>query len=127
MLAHQDHEQFSSRQVAALYDIRNPHQILVWRRNLDQGRLQACETRNEEQPHMKPERRSARTVEHGRGQCGQSPATARGGRVPKKIAGLDPIEEISCADKARLIARVRQHHKLADLLQVADLARSTFY
>lgn len=59
VLAHQDREQLSSRQVAALYDIRNPNQIVVWRCNLDQGRLQACETRNEEQPKMKPERRSA--------------------------------------------------------------------
>ena len=33
----------------------------------------------------------------------------------------------SCADKARLITRLRRHHKLADLLQVAGLARSTFY
>jgi len=38
VLAHQDREQLSSRQVAAIYDIRNPNQILVWRRNLDQGR-----------------------------------------------------------------------------------------
>ena len=45
--------------VAAVYDIRNPNQIVVWRRNLDQGRLQACETRNEEQPKMKSKRRSA--------------------------------------------------------------------
>ena len=59
VLAHQDREQLSSRQVAALYDIRNPNQIVIWRRNLDQCRLQACETRNEEQPKMKPERRSA--------------------------------------------------------------------
>jgi transposase len=54
MLAHQDCEQLSSRQVAALYDIRNPNQIVVWRRNLDQGRLQTHERGNEEQPKMKP-------------------------------------------------------------------------
>ena len=53
VLAHQDREQLSSRQVAALYDIRNPNQVVVWRRNLNQGRLK------EEQPKMKPERRSA--------------------------------------------------------------------
>lgn len=45
VLAHQDREQLSSRQVAAHYDIRNPNQIVVWRRNLDQ--------------EMKSERRSA--------------------------------------------------------------------
>lgn len=51
----------------------------------------------------------------------------RGGRLPKKIASLDQDQEISCADKARLIAGLRLHHKLADLLQIAGLARSTFY
>jgi len=59
VLAHQDREQLSSRQVAALYDISNPNQVVVWRRNLAQGRLQASASRTEEQPKMKPERRSA--------------------------------------------------------------------
>jgi transposase len=59
VLAHQDREQLSSRQVAAHYDIRNPNQVVVWRRNLDQGRLQARASGKEEQPEMKPERRSA--------------------------------------------------------------------
>lgn len=40
-----------------------------------------------------------------------------------KIASLDPAEEISCADNARLITGLRRHHKLADLLQVAGLPR----
>ncbi|MDP9923082.1 hypothetical protein J2W25_002103 [Variovorax boronicumulans] len=30
MLSHQDREQLSSRQVAAVYDIRNPNQVVVW-------------------------------------------------------------------------------------------------
>ena len=30
-------EQLSSRQVAAIYDIRNPNQVVVWRRNFDQN------------------------------------------------------------------------------------------
>jgi len=59
VLAHQDREQLSSRQVAALYDIRNPNQIVVWRRNLDQGRLQARASGEQEQLKIKPERRSA--------------------------------------------------------------------
>jgi transposase len=57
VLSHQDREQLSSRQVAAVYDIRNPNQVVVWRRNLDQGRLQALEREKEERPNMKPERR----------------------------------------------------------------------
>ena len=51
---------------------------------------------------------------------------AQGG-VFKKVASLDPVKEISCADKARLVAGLRLHHKRTDLLQVAGLARSTFY
>lgn len=59
VLSHQDREQLSSRQVAALYNIRNPNQVVVWRRNLDQGRLQVrASGKEEEQPKMKPERRS---------------------------------------------------------------------
>ena len=37
VLSHQDREQLSSRQVAAIYDIRNPNQLVVWRRNFDEG------------------------------------------------------------------------------------------
>jgi len=37
------------------------------------------------------------------------------------------VEEVNCADKARLIAGLRPQHKLTDLLHVAGLARSTFY
>jgi transposase len=48
LLAHQDHEQLSSRQVAA-FDIRNPNRS--WSGGaIRSGCLQACETRNEEQP-----------------------------------------------------------------------------
>ena len=61
VLSHQDREQLSSRQIAAIYDIRNPNQVVVWRRNLDQGRLQALASEKEERPKMKPERRCAAT------------------------------------------------------------------
>lgn len=54
-------------------------------------------------------------------------AVARGGGVPKKIARLDTDEKISGADKARIILGLRQHHKLATLLDATGLARSTFY
>jgi len=43
------------------------------------------------------------------------------------MTSLDPVAEIGCADKAQRIAGFRQHHQLADLLQVAGMARSTFY
>lgn len=41
VLSHQDREQLSSRQVAAIYDIRNPNQIVVWRRAFEDGGVAA--------------------------------------------------------------------------------------
>ena len=58
VLSHQDREQLSSRQVAAVYDIRNPNQVVVWRRNLDEGGVQALGRRKQGHPSMKSERRS---------------------------------------------------------------------
>jgi len=57
VLSHQDREQLSSRQVAAIYDIRNPNQVVVWRRNLDEGGVEALGSRKQGRPTMKPERR----------------------------------------------------------------------
>ncbi len=58
VLSHQNREQLSSRQVAAIYDIRNPNQVVVWRRKLDEGGVQAFGIREQESPSMKKERRS---------------------------------------------------------------------
>lgn len=55
MLSHQDRKQLSSRQVAAIYDIRNPNQVVVWRRNLNEGGGQALRNRKQGRPNMKPE------------------------------------------------------------------------
>lgn len=57
VLSHQDREQLSSRQVAAIYDIRNPNQVVVWRRNFDQGSVEALESKKQGRPRVKPERR----------------------------------------------------------------------
>ena len=56
VLSHQDREQLSSRQVAAVYDIRNPNQVVVWRRNLDGGGVEALGSKKQGCPSMKPER-----------------------------------------------------------------------
>jgi transposase len=58
VLSHQDREQLSSRQVAAVYDIRNPNQVVAWRRNLQEGGLPALGSKKQGYPTMKPERRS---------------------------------------------------------------------
>jgi transposase len=57
VLSHQDREQLSSRQVAAIYDIRNPNQLVVWRRSLDEGGVEALGSRKQGRSNMKPERR----------------------------------------------------------------------
>ncbi|HEY4294802.1 hypothetical protein [Luteibacter sp.] len=56
VLSHQDREQLSSRQVA-VYDIRNPNQVVVWRRNLDVGGVEALGSMKQGNPSMKPRRR----------------------------------------------------------------------
>ncbi|MEB0114788.1 transposase [Variovorax sp. RTB1] len=40
VLSHQNRERLSSRRVAAIYDIRNPNQVVVWRRDLAEGDAQ---------------------------------------------------------------------------------------
>ncbi len=56
VLSHQDREQLSSRQVAAIYDIRNPNQVVVWRRKLDMDGVAALENCKQGRPSMKPTR-----------------------------------------------------------------------
>ena len=58
VLSHQDREQLSSRQVAAIYDIRNPNQVVTWRRKLDEGGVEALGTWEQEHSSMKNEQRS---------------------------------------------------------------------
>ncbi len=131
VLSHQDREQLSSRQVAAVYDIRNPNQVVIWRRKLDEGGVEAFGIWEHEHSSMKNEQRSPvppsapSPIRHSLAR--RERATTRGGGVLKKIASLDSVEDISCVDKARLIAELRQQYKLADLLRIAGLARSTFY
>ena len=47
VLSHQDREMISSRQVAAIYDIRNPNQVAVWRRAFERGGAAALEGRKQ--------------------------------------------------------------------------------
>lgn len=50
VLAHQDRDHLSSRQVAAIYDIRNPNQVVVWRRIFDDGGVAALEGKRQAHP-----------------------------------------------------------------------------
>ena len=56
VLSRQDREQLSSRQVAAIYDIRNPNQVVVWRRKLDTTGVADLESKQQRRPDMKPKR-----------------------------------------------------------------------
>ena len=57
VLSRQDREQLSSSQVAAFYNIRNPNQAVVWRRNLDQHGGQPPRNSKQGRTPMNPERR----------------------------------------------------------------------
>lgn len=57
VLSHQDREQLSSRQIAAIYDIRNANQVVVWRRRFDEGGAEALEDKKRGRPKLKPDRR----------------------------------------------------------------------
>lgn len=46
VLHRQEREQLSCRQIAALYDIRNPNQVTVWRKKFDAGGLPALENKH---------------------------------------------------------------------------------
>ena len=58
VLFHQDREQLSSRLVAAVYDIRNPNQVVIWRRKLYEGGVEAFGIWEQEHSSMKNEQRS---------------------------------------------------------------------
>lgn len=53
-LSHQDRDHLSSRQAAAIYDIRDPNQVVVWHSNLDTLGVVAFESRKRRIFHMKP-------------------------------------------------------------------------
>ncbi len=57
VLSHQDREQLSSRQVAAVYDIRNPNQVVVRRRKFDDGGVEAFLKGEQRRANMNSERR----------------------------------------------------------------------
>jgi transposase len=103
VLSHQDREKLSSRQVAALYDIRNPNQVVVWRRNLDQDEMLSLRSEKEEHPNMKQERRCA---------------------VPSSIAAPDRTQALR-EENERLRAEVAYLKKLQALIRSKRSAAPT--
>jgi transposase len=58
VLSHQERKKLSNRQVAAIYDIRNHNHVVVLRRNLDEGGMEALRDRKKGHIDMKPVRRT---------------------------------------------------------------------
>ena len=74
VLSHQDREQLSSRQVAAVYDIRNPNQVVVWRRNLNEGGVEALGSRKQGRPNIEARTTLSSAARHGHRQFSAGPA-----------------------------------------------------
>jgi transposase len=103
VLSHQDREQLSSRQIAAIYDIRNPNQIVVWRRRLDEGGVQALTSKKQGRPRMKPERHCP---------------------SPPDLSITDPVQALH-DENERLRAEVAYLKKLQALIRSKKSAAST--
>ena len=82
------------------------------RRKLDEGGMDALGVWEQGHPSIKSEERSlvpSRRVTTDSAQAlREEDERLRVRGVLKKIASLDPVEEISCADKARLTVGLRQ-------------------
>jgi transposase len=86
VLSHQERERLSSRQVAAIYDdIRNPNQVVGWRRKFDTDGVAALENVQGGHPGVKPTRGQPvppRIVN------ADSALALREGGLPKKLHAL---------------------------------------
>ena len=132
VLSHQEFERLSSRQVAAIYDVRNSNQVVVWLRKLDTGGATALESSQCGCPIIKPTRccpvEPSAVIPDSTCALSEENEWLRAEvAYLKKLHALDSCEKISCADKTRSILGLRREHKSTGLLQVAGLARSTFY
>lgn len=76
VLYRQEREQLSSRQVAALYDIRNPNQVVCWRKRLNAEGLQEIEDKRGSPPQVKKDTQpsSPRADVSGANDSGATPA-----------------------------------------------------
>lgn len=114
------------------YDICNPNLVAVWQRNLDESGAAVLRRRKQGRPSLKsvrccPEPQSLAIADSEQTFCTENEPLRAEGAYQNKIARLDSEEEISCADKARLITGLMHHHKPTNSLQIAGLARGTFY
>ncbi|WP_250508364.1 IS3 family transposase [Caballeronia sp. GAFFF3] len=123
----------SCRETAAIFDIRNPSAINVWKRRYDSGGMQALEPRprgrsvkqpKSSAPAVSSKSDEARTKEELLKELNY---LRMENAYLKKLDALIRSESPSAAQKAQLVAGLRHEFALDGLLKVAGLARSTFY
>ena len=95
VLSHQDREQLSSRQVATVYNIRNPNQVVTWRLKHDECGVEAFGIWEQENSNMKNKQRSP---------------------VPPSAAITDSAQAL-CEENERLRAEVAYLKKLQALIR----------
>jgi transposase-like protein len=127
-------ESLSRRELAAIYNISNPHSVTTWQQQkarrasfakgyapVGAGFFDASQEKDLE------------SVLESQGVWGIRPAAsresavARGGRVPKKIQCLGSSKEVGATERAKIVLELRQEFLLADLLHASGLPRSTYY
>ncbi|MEX3935789.1 IS3 family transposase [Paraburkholderia phymatum] len=97
-------DELSYRQVAAVFDIRRFDIVGHWKRQYDNGGVEALSW----------------------GAAGRKRTMTKQLNQESKAHPRDD-EKRSAARKAQVVLELRQEYPLADLLQIAGLARSTFY
>ncbi|NMM04627.1 IS3 family transposase [Paraburkholderia sp. RP-4-7] len=123
----------SCRQTAAVFDIRNPASVGLWKRQYDSGGIQALQPRSRpstvKQPKSPPppdvsRPDEARTKEELLEELNY---LRMENAYLKKLDALIRSESHSAAQKAQVVAGLRHQFPVKGLLKMAGLARSTFY
>jgi transposase InsO family protein/transposase-like protein len=128
-------EGLSRRQAAALFNIRRFNVIAEWEHKFSQGRAGSAVTSAGSTPQKDVKdapyasrRTEPRSGTEPAGPTRRTEPSAYGECLLKKARGLGSSERSASAmERALIVLELRQQFPLASLLQVAGLARSTFY
>ncbi|WP_098020852.1 IS3 family transposase [Orrella dioscoreae] len=125
-------EGWSLTQTAAAFDIRSASHIGRWERQYHEGGNEALEHRRRgcramSDQSVKPSGPTAPEQKTLEEVLKENEYLRAENAYPKKARCLDPAKEGGSAEKAQLIAGLRQEHRVGVLLAVAGLSRSTFY
>ncbi|WP_085954260.1 IS3 family transposase [Paraburkholderia atlantica] len=123
----------SLRETAAVFDIRNPTTIGIWKRQYDSGGIQALQPG----PRGRPVKQPKSSVPSDSTKSDESRTKEElleelnylrmENAYLKKLDALIRSESQSAAQKAQIVAGLRHQFPVDGLLKVAGLARSTFY